>query len=115
MKNIDLSPEALNDLRRIKAYITAEYGENSAQKIVGSIMDSIDNLRIFPDIGTSIFERYGIECDYLHVVSNHNYIFYRNEGESVRVIRVLNERQDFMYTLFGITTTTQETEDYWDE
>ncbi len=115
MKQLNLSPEALNDLQQTKAYIATEYGEDFAKKIVGNIMDSIGNLLMFPDTGVSMFARYGIACDYLYIVSNHNYVFYRKEGEYIRVIRVLNEKQDFMYTLFGIKTTSQETEDYWEE
>ena len=92
-----------------------EYGEDFAKKIVGNIMDSIGNLLMFPDAGVNMFARYGIVCDYLYTVSNRNYVFYRKEGEYIRVIRVLNEKQDFMYTLFGIKTTSQETEDYWEE
>lgn len=115
MKQLDLSPEALNDLQQTKAYITMEYGEDFAKKIVGNIMDSIGNFLMFPDAGVNMFARYGIVCDYLYTVSNRNYVFYRKEGEYIRVIRVLNEKQDFMYTLFGIKTTSQETEDYWEE
>ena len=115
MKQLDLSPEALNDLQQTKAYIITEYGEDFAKKILGNIMDSIGNLLAFPDVGVSIFVRYGIDCDYLFIVSNRNYVFYRKEGEFIRVIRVLNEKQDFMYILFGIKTTSRETEDYWEE
>ncbi len=115
MKQLDLSPEAIIDLQETKAYIALEHGENFAKKIVGKIMDSIGNLLIFSNSGISMFTRYGITCDYLYIVSNHNYVFYRKEGEFIRIIRVLNEKQDFMYTLFGIKTTTQETEDYWEE
>lgn len=112
---LDLSPEALNDLQQTKEYITTEYGGDFAKKIVGNIMDAIGNLLMFPDAGMSIFARYGIVSDYLYIVSNRNYVFYRKEGEFIRVIRVLNEKQDFIYTLLGIKTTSQETEDYWEE
>ncbi len=115
MKQLDMSPEALNDLQQTKAYIAVEYGEEFAKKILGNIMDSIGNLLAFPDAGISMFARYGIACDYLYIVSNRNYVFYRKEGECIRVIRVLNEKQDFMYNLFGIKTTSQETEDYWEK
>ncbi len=115
MKKLDLSPEALNDLQQTKVYITTEYGEESAKKIIGNIMGSIDNLLVFADAGVSLFARYGIVCDYLYIVSNHNYVFYRKEGEFIKIIRVLNEKQDFMYILFGIKTTSQEGLDYWEE
>ena len=44
-----------------------------------------------------------------------NYVFYKVKPESIYVVNIYNEREDFMMDLFGIKTTTQETEDYWDE
>ena len=45
----------------------------------------------------------------------HNYVFYHIEDTVVRIIDIYNEREDFMWKLFSIRTTTQETDDYWDE
>lgn len=45
----------------------------------------------------------------------HNYVFYRIEDTVVRITDIYNEREDFMWKLFRIRTTTQETSDYWDE
>ncbi len=115
MNRIDLSPEALEDLQRLEEYLENEYGKDSAETIVGKVMDSIGNLLQFPDSGVSVFEKYNIICDYLYIVASHNYVFYRKERDVIRVIRVLNEKQDFMYILFGIKSTLQETEDYWKE
>ncbi|MCD8131270.1 MAG: type II toxin-antitoxin system RelE/ParE family toxin [Lachnospiraceae bacterium] len=115
MKKLDMSPEALMDLQSRKAWLAGEFGEKISESIIGQIMDSIGNLLIFPDSGVSLYARYGIECDYFYIVSKKNYIFFRQEEESIKIIRVLDERQDFMDTLFHIRTTTQETEDYWGE
>ena len=35
--------------------------------------------------------------------------------DTIRGLEIFDEREDFMYNLFGITTTTQDTDDYWDE
>ena len=45
----------------------------------------------------------------------HNYAFYRIEGDVVRITDIFNEREDFMWKLFGIKTITQESEEYWGE
>ena len=39
----------------------------------------------------------------------------RIEEKSVRVIRVLNEKRDFLYVFFGIRMSSEESEDYWGE
>ena len=58
---------------------------------------------------------YGIECDYRYIYAGRNYLFYRIESDKIIIAEMFDEREDFMYKLFGITTTTQESLDYWDE
>ena len=48
---------------------------------------------------------------YLYV--NHNYIFYRKKKKKIIIVEMFDEREDFMYKLFGISTRTQESIDYW--
>ena len=38
-----------------------------------------------------------------------------SEGEFVKMVNILNEKQDFMWSLFGIRTTSEDTEEYWNE
>ncbi len=58
---------------------------------------------------------YGIDCDYRYLYIAHNYLFYRIEENTVIVTEIFDEREDFMYKLFGITTTSQDSLDYWGE
>ena len=37
------------------------------------------------------------------------------QGDFIRVINIYNEKEDFMWLLFGVDTTPQETIDYWGE
>ncbi len=41
-----------------------------------------------------------------------NYVFYRVEPDCIYVVNIYNEREDFMMDLFGIKTTSKETEDF---
>ncbi len=115
MKKIDISPLALSDLQIIRQGITMEFGGSVSNKAIKKLMSSIRQLEFFPDSGLDVTSRFGIDCDYRCLITGKNYVFYRIEGESIHVIRVLDERQDFMNILFGIKTTSQETEDYWEE
>ena len=54
-----------------------------------------------------------IECDYRYLYVSHNYVFYRIESEKIIIVEMFDEREDFMYKLFGISTRTQESIDYW--
>ena len=43
------------------------------------------------------------------------YVLYDIENDAIRVINVYNEKEDFMWLLFGVDITPQETIDYWGE
>ena len=63
--------------------------------------------------GIAVSAMYNIECDYRYLYVSHNYVFYRIESEKIIVVEMFDEREDFMYKLFGISTRTQESIDYW--
>ena len=45
----------------------------------------------------------------------HNYVFYPIKADAIKITGIYNEKWDFMWKLFGIKTTTGETEDYREE
>lgn len=45
----------------------------------------------------------------------YNYVFYRVDDDIIYVVAIYNEREDFMWKMFGITLRTQESIDYWGE
>lgn len=57
----------------------------------------------------------GIPCDYRMLYVQHNYIFYQIKADVIKITDIYNEKEDFMWKLFGIKNTTGETEDYWEE
>lgn len=83
---------------------------------MGNITNGIRQLEIFPQLGTRISAHYDIECDYSYIFVENNYFFYRMKGkDTILILEMFNEKEDFMWKLFGIVTTSQETIDYWDE
>lgn len=115
MKQIDITPRAHTDLADLKTYLLMEFGEICAQKVLVAIYDDIEKLAVFPELGVNILAKHGIISDYLCLVSHKNCVFYRIEGEYIRVIRVLDERRDYLRVLFGIIIGSEESEEYWDE
>lgn len=63
--------------------------------------------------GIAVSAMYNTECDYRYLYVSHNYVFYRIESEKIIIVEMFDERKDFMYKLFGISTRTQESIDYW--
>ena len=56
-----------------------------------------------------------LDCDFYVCFMEHNYFFYRMPGELILVLEIFNEKEDFMYQMFGVITTSQDTLDYWGE
>ncbi|WP_028307583.1 type II toxin-antitoxin system RelE/ParE family toxin [Desulfitibacter alkalitolerans] len=110
MRKVEYSPKALEDLQRIKAYIIGNFGVDPAQKALGKITTSVRRLEEYPVLGVSLGRMIDISTDYMYFFIEKNYVFYRIEGDIVKIIRVLNERQDFMRILFEVHTSLEEDE-----
>lgn len=94
MPKLIYTPKALDDLQEIKAYVAKQ-------------------LELFSGEGPCLEKLIEYPTDYQYLAVKPNYVFYRGEGDAVRVIRILNEKQDFLQTLFGISSISEEREDYW--
>ncbi len=115
MMKVELSPEALNDLEILKEYLSESFDVTRARKILKAVMADLKMLGEYPDSGSrDLFKRFDIETEYAYLVTHKNYVFYRTEGNHVKIIRILDTRRDVIYTLFGIRVV-EDYSDYWDE
>ena len=115
MRKIKYTPDAADKLRAIKIAISKEYGSDSAKKIVKSITDAIRGLCDFEEKGTEVSKMFDVASDYRYIFVSKNYVFYRIEEKYICIVNLYHEKEDFMWQLFGINTTSQETIDYWNE
>ena len=115
MKHLEYSQVARRKIKALRMRLTSEYGSAGSSKIIKQITTAARGLETFEEKGIAISSVYGIECDYHYIYVAHNYLFYRIEDDKVIVAEIFDEREDFMYKLFGITTTSQDSIDYWDE
>lgn len=76
---------------------------------------SFRELQQFENKGVSVESVLGIPYDYRILYTRHNYAFYQTKNDVIKIIDIYNEKEDFMWKLFGIKTTTGETEDYREE
>lgn len=114
MKKIEYSQIVRRKLKNLRTRLTSEFGAEVSGKSIKQITDA-RALENFEEKGISVSSMYGIECDYRYIYAGRNYLFYRIESDKIIIAEMFDEREDFMYKLFGITTTTQESLDYWDE
>ncbi len=115
MKKIKYTPDAADKLREINRAISQEYGADVAKKIVKSITDAIRGLCDYEEKGAEVSKMFNVVTDYRYLFVSKNYVFYRIEDKYIRIINLYHEKEDFMWQLFGVNATPQETIDYWDE
>lgn len=113
MPKLTYTPKALDDLQRIKVYVTQQFDEGRAKACVEEITSTAKQLEMFPEEGSCLENLIEYPTDYHYLIVKPNYVFYRVEGDTIRVIRILNEKQDFLQILFGISSISEEGEDYW--
>ena len=102
MAKINFTPDALEDLKEIKAYITDGLcSEESAIRTVGNIAKRIRQLADFPESGAPLSSIINLEVPYRFLVCGNYTAFYKVEADEVHIIRVLYGRRNFMQILFG--------------
>ena len=112
MKKIKYTPDAADKLKALKIAIAQEYGSDTAKKIVKSITDAIRGLCEYEEKGPEVSKMFDIVSDYRYIFVSKNYVFYRIEEKYIRIINLYHEKEDFMWQLFGVDTTPQETIDF---
>ncbi len=115
MKQIKYTPDAADKLRAIKKAVSLQYGSKKAKEVVGSIVSAIRSLVDYEESGPTVEGMFGVACDYRYIFVSRNYVFYRVEDDLIKIINIYNEKEDFMWLLFGVDTTPQETLTYWKE
>lgn len=114
MKKIEYSQILRKKLHSLKAELIQNFGTEVAGKSIKKITDAVRSLAKFEKKGIAVSAMYDIECDYRCLYVGHNYVFYRIEKDKIIIVKMFDEREDFIYKLFGISTRSQESADYWD-
>ena len=112
MKNkIHYSSKSRRDLDDIWDYIVLELQNRSAaERVINRIMDAVDPLKNFAEMGTPLSSIADIGTDYRFLVSGNYMVFYRVQGNDVYIDRVLYGRSDYMSVLFKDLLREQTTE-----
>jgi len=95
------TPKALHDLDDIWDYISLELDNpDAAAKIVTGIMDQIDALAFFPEMGTALSPLMEDENHYRFLICGQYMAFYRVDGGIICIDRVLYGKRDYLNMLF---------------
>ena len=102
MVEINFSPDALEDIKEIKSYITDELcSEQSAINTVKKIMKRIRQLENFPKMGAPLSSIVNIQVPYRFLVCGNYIAFYKIENNEIYIIRIIYGRRNFIQILFG--------------
>lgn len=115
MKKVEYSQIVRRKMKALKIRLTSEFGQEAAGKSLKQITEAARGLEKFAEKGVAVSSMYDIECDYRYLYVGHNYLFYRIETDRIIVVEMFDDREDFMYKLFGVSTRSQESIDYWGE
>ena len=100
MAVIVFSPKASEDLDCIKDYIETELKSPiAANNRVIEILDAIDQLAIFPELGPSLKGKVVSLPQYRYLSVANNIVFYRSERDKVLIIRILGSKTDYLKNL----------------
>ena len=109
MKNkIHYAVEARRDLDDIWDYIVTDLcNASAAERVVNDILDVVEQLENFSEMGALLASIANVDSDYRFIVSGNYLIFYRVSGMDVYVDRILYGRRDYLRILFGDTEAEQ--------
>jgi len=102
MNKLLISPEAQDDIEKIRQHIAEELenplaADNTLIKITRRIRTLVD----FPQSGCRLSPVSGFETAYRFLVCGNYLVFYRVEEGSVFVDRILYGKRDYLKLLFG--------------
>ena len=94
------TPEAHRDLQNIKQYIAVELCNSSAAISVShQIIFACQRLKEHPYMGIKLSDKTGRETDLRYIIIGNYLAFYRIDGNYISIVRILDSRTNYMYTL----------------
>ena len=114
MKKLLFSPDYKEKTISLRERLKIEFGADVCKRVMSRISTDVKILKTYDRAGHSVREEFGIDTDYYYMYTCHNYVFYRIEDDSVFIVNIYHEHEDFMWKLFGIRETSDTMDDYWD-
>lgn len=84
---------------KLEMELSKEFNEAISKNIVERIFKGIENIIYYEDLGVKLSDMYDIEPDYRYLYIEKNYIFYRYEEDTIKIVMISNEKQDFIQSL----------------
>lgn len=98
---LEFAPDALEDIQETKRYIAAVLkNKSAASRVVKMIVHNCKQLKEQPYLGMSVEARTGYSSDLRYLICESWLAFYQVQGDTVRIVRVIDGRTDYVRILF---------------
>ncbi len=85
---VEILPTAWEDLKTIEDYYLLQFGVESAMKVTGHILNSIERLESYPESGSLTLDRWLNKKGYRMVICERYVSIYRHIGKNVFVYHI---------------------------
>jgi len=96
---IKVNPLVINDIKEAKEYIREE-NLSAINKFNQSLINSIENLAKFPELGINLSKKIEVKTDYRYLIVDEYIIFYKFDSKHLYVYRILSSKRDYTKILF---------------
>jgi len=108
VKKLAYSPDYKEKIVKLRRYLDFHFGAEVRKKTFKTINERVHLLKRFASMGLSVREVYNIDCDYFCIYVAKNYVFYRFDCDTVYIVNIYHEREDFMQKMFGIKLAAED-------
>ena len=117
MREVIIEKEVVVQLNLLKSKLITMQGIKKGTVTFKKIIASLDNLGVYSGIGRNIKNYYNIDCpdNWYLLISHTNYFVFKQEEKRIVVLKMYDEKQDFIRELFGISMRSEESINFWGE
>lgn len=95
------TPQARNDLRNFKQYISAELcNPQAAERVTKRIVKDCSNLKSNSFLGPELKNKLDVDIDLRYLISSNYIVFYRINDDVISIIRICDARTNYISVLF---------------
>ena len=115
MKKLSYSPDYREKIIQLRNDLDRKYGRAVREKVMAEIDHSIQLLKSQNYLGISLRNMYGVDCDFYFIHVAKNVVFYEIGEDSIHILNIYHEREDYIIRFLGSRAALQETAVHWNE
>lgn len=92
---VEILPTAWNDLKHIEDWYLIQIGADTALKVINRIIDSIERLATFPELGTFTPDEWLNEQGYRMIICEKYVAIYKNIDNVIYIYHIANTQTEY--------------------